>query len=188
MTAIVGIVSQVTGRVFLAGDSAVTSGWDLSLRPHGKVFRNGPYVMGVSGGLRGAQIVQYGFTPPDPDGRSDALIAFMATTFVNRLRDAYKDAGYAKKDADRESSDDNILVGINGRLFTVWSHYGVEESSLPYTAIGCGQAYAMGSLHTTHNLPMRPRVRMDTALQAAEQFSAGVRGPFTHMSTRKDPA
>lgn len=186
MTVIAGIVSQVSGRVFLAGDSAVTSGWDLTRRPGGKVFRNGDYVMGVSGGLRGAQIVQHAFTPPSPP--DDDVAAFMATQFVDRLRQAYKDAGYAKKDAERENSEDNILVGVHGRLFTVWGHYGVEESAVPYMAIGCGQAYAMGSLRTSHDMPMRPRVRLELAMRAAEQFSAGVRGPFTHVSTRKDPA
>jgi ATP-dependent protease HslVU (ClpYQ) peptidase subunit len=183
LTAIAAIVSEVTGRVFMAGDSAVTSGWDLSLRPGGKVFRHGPYVMGVSGGMRGAQIVQYAFHPPEPDGD---LHAFMSTAFVDALRTAYKDGGYGKKDSERESSEDNILVGVNGHLFTVWSHYSVDESSAPYAAVGCGAAYATGSLHGTHGTPMRPRARLETALQAAEQFSAGVRGPFTYVSTRKD--
>lgn len=35
MTAIAAIASQVSGRVFMGGDSAVTSGWELSGRPDG---------------------------------------------------------------------------------------------------------------------------------------------------------
>ena len=185
MTAIAAIVSRSSGRVFMGGDSAITAGWDLTARPDGKVFRNGPYVIGVSGGLRGAQIVQYAFDVPPP-AHPQGLAAFMSTVFVDRLRQAYKDAGYAKKDAERESTEDNILVGVNGRLFTVWSHYGVEESATPYAAVGAGHAYAMGSMHTTQDGILRTRQRLELALCAAEAFNAAVRGPYTYVSTPRD--
>jgi ATP-dependent protease HslVU (ClpYQ) peptidase subunit len=185
VTAIAAIASQSSGRVYMAGDSAITSGWNISSRYGGKVFRTGPYVMGVSGGLRGAQIVQYHLDVPEP-AHPDGLGAFMATVFVDRLRKAYKDAGYAKKESDRETSEDNILVGVRGRIFTIWGQYAAEETTLPYATIGSGGEYALGSLHTTHDLPMRPRVRLELALLAAEQFNAAVRGPFTFASTPRD--
>jgi hypothetical protein len=50
MTCIVGLVDG--GRVWLGGDSAGVSGWDLTVRADRKVFRNGPYVMGFTTSFR----------------------------------------------------------------------------------------------------------------------------------------
>lgn len=177
MTAIAGLIHA--GRVHLAGDSAVTSGWGLDLRPGGKVFANGPYVFGVSGSLRAAQLLQYAFDVPEPE---DDLARFMATDFVDAARTCLKDGGHARRENEVESGDMILLIGVHGRLFKLWSDYAVGEGTEPFTAIGCGQDYALGALHATFGRPARTRLR--TAMEAAERFSAGVRGPFTYVSTK----
>lgn len=178
MTAIVGIAEG--GRVYLGGDSACLSGWDLTLLEQGKVFSVGPYVMGCSGRHRGLQLVRYAFDPPAP---TTDLPKFMATTFVDALRKCLKDGGQAEKVNEREDGSPWILTGVNGRLFTVGSDYSVTESQLPYASTGCGSDLALGALYATEGEPVRKRLR--TALKAAEKFSAGVRGPFLYMSTEK---
>lgn len=182
MTAIAGIVHD--GRVHLAGDSAVTSGWDLALRPDGKVFSHGPYAFGVSGSLRAAQLLQYAFVPPEPAEGVD-LARFLATEFVDAARTCLKDGGHAKKDLEQEGSSVTVLIGVHGRLFRLCGDYSIGEGSQPFAAVGCGEDFVLGALHATANLGWQPKQRLRTALKAAEWFSAGVRGPFTYASTPK---
>lgn len=178
MTAVVGVAEG--GRVHLGADSASLSGWDLNLLPDGKVFSVGPYVVGCSGFVRGAQIVRYAFDPPAP---TTDLPRFMATTFVDALRKALKDGGQARKDSERESGSPLILAGVSGRLFTIGDDYSAVESGQPYAAIGCGSDLALGALYATRGQPVKRR--LGTALEAAERFSAGVRGPFSFVSSKK---
>lgn len=171
MTCIAAVVDK--GLVYMGGDSAAISGWDLAIRRAAKVFRNGHYLIGYTTSYRMGQILQHAFVPPaPPDGN---LSAFMCTRFVDSLRDVFKAAGYAKKESDQESAG-NFLVGIRGHLFQIWSDYSVGENLDDYGAVGCGEALALGALYASAGKPPEDRVRI--ALGAAERFSAGVRGPF----------
>lgn len=182
MTAIAGIIDN--GRVHLAGDSAVTRGWGLALKPSGKLFRHGPYVIGVSGSLRAAQLLQHAFTPSEPPAGKQ-LAGFMATAFVDGMRSALKDGGHATATNSEEAAVITMLVGVHGRLFKVCGDYGVCEGSEPFDAVGCGEEFALGALHATEGLGWKPRKRLRAALEAAERFSAGVRAPFTFAATPK---
>lgn len=183
MTAIAAVVHG--GRIHLGADTAVTTGWDLCTRPDGKVFTVGPYVIGCSGKVRGAQLLQYSFDAPQPDGD---LPRFMATVFVDAARKALKDGGHAKRDNEQENGDTFALIGVHGRLFRMWSDYSVIEAAQPYCAAGCGEDFALGSLHATEGMPLGPKRRITLALKAAEQFNAAVRGPFTFVSTKRAAA
>lgn len=124
MTAIVGLVHK--NRVHLAGDSAGVGGYQLTVRADGKVFRNGPYVMGFTHSFRMGQLLRHSLTAPHPEGDLDA---FMVTTFIDAVRTCLKDGGHARKDSEQEEGG-TFLVGIAGRLFTVYSDYQVGESAL----------------------------------------------------------
>lgn len=175
MTAIVGLVHG--GAVHIGGDSAGVSGWSLTVRADAKVFTNGPYVMGFTTSFRMGQLLRYALKAPEPDGD---LEAFMATTFVDAARDALKAGGWAKKDSEREEGG-IFLVGVQGRLFCIESDYQVAEAVDGYAAIGCGEEIALGVLYATTRSRMAPQKRIRLALEAAERFSAGVRGPFAYV-------
>lgn len=176
MTAIVGLVHD--RRVYIGGDSASVGGYSLVVRADTKVFRNGPYVMGFTSSFRMGQLLHHALIPPAVSGDLDK---FMATTFIDAVRDCLKAGGYARKDSETESGG-NFLVGIEGRLFEVGSDYQVGENIDGYAACGCGSDLALGALYVTAG--QAPKHRIRTALAAAERFSAGVRGPFTIVSAR----
>jgi len=178
LTCIAGLVHD--GAVYLAGDSAGCSGWDLTVRADPKVFANGSYVMGFTASFRMGQLLRYAFTPPEPE--TGDLHRFMCTSFTDALRQCLKDGGWAEKDKEREAGG-AFLVGTHGRLFIVESDYQVGEPADPYAAVGCGGRVALGALHATEGRGMKPDKRLDAALAAAERFSNGVRGPFAHVST-----
>ena len=104
----------------------------------------------------------------------------MSTLFIDAIRKCLKDGGYATTDNNAEVGG-TFLVAFEGRLFVVYSDYQVAENVSGYDAVGCGSDIAMGSLHTSHNhTTLYPKQRLEAALQAAEEFSAGVRGPFIY--------
>jgi ATP-dependent protease HslVU (ClpYQ) peptidase subunit len=176
VTAIVGLVHE--RAVHLGGDSAGVAGWSLTVRADSKVFTNGPYVMGFTTSFRMGQLLRYALQAPYPEGD---LERFMATTFIDAVRRCLKDGGWAKKDSEREEGGD-FLVGVHGRLFCVESDYQVGEAADGYAAIGCGEELALGALYATARSRMSPKKRLRLALEAAERFSAGVRGPFAYVS------
>lgn len=171
MTCIIGLVHD--SAVYIGGDSAGVGSYDLTVRADPKVFRNGPYLMGFTSSFRMGQLLQYAELP-EVDG-SD-LHRFMATTFINAVREVLKSGGYAKKENDREEGG-TFLVGIRGRLFAVEADYQVAEAVDGYLAVGCGNQVALGALFATTGRP-NAEERIDIALHAAERLNAGVRGPF----------
>lgn len=176
MTAIVGLLDE--GRVLLGGDSAGVGGYRLTVRKDSKVFTNGAYVMGFTSSFRMGQILRWAFTPPTPPEDQADLERFMATTWIDALRQALKDGGYATKDQEQEQGG-NFLVGVQGRLFEIGSDYQVGEPLDGYAAVGCGEQIAQGVLYATQDQGERAAYRVNLALEAAERHSAGVRGPFT---------
>lgn len=178
MTAIVGVVNG--GHVYIGGDSAGVSGYTVAVRADSKVFANGPYVFGFCGSFRMGQLLRYAFVPPHPEGD---VHRFMVTTFVDALRECLKQGGWGWKENEREEGG-TFLVGTGGELFNVQSDYQVAQRADGYDAVGMGDELALGALHATAGMDLRPRRRMALALHAAAHFSAGVRPPFAYVSTR----
>lgn len=181
MTCVAGLIAN--GRVYMGADSAGCSGWDLQVRADAKVFQNGPYLIGFTGSFRMGDLLHYSFTPDPPPEGAD-LRAWMVTRFIEGARAALKAGGYAKKENEAESAG-QFLVGFRDHLFIVDSDYQVGVPADPFAAWGCGAHVALGSLFTTNYLgDTDPHRRLLTALQAAERFSNGVRGPFTILEGR----
>lgn len=181
MTCIVGIADS--GNVYLGADSAGVSGFNTTIRTDVKVFRNGPYVMGFTSSFRMGQLLQYTLKAPVPEDLDDSeLHGFMCTVFVDEVRDCLKAGGFAEDDKGQESGG-TFLVGVQGHLYEVASDYQVGEREEGYEAIGCGEAYALGSLYSTSgNDAYTPVARITLALEAADRYSNGVQGPF-HYAT-----
>lgn len=172
MTCIVGIAEG--GKVYIGGDSAAAGGYALTVRADRKVFRNGDFVMGFTTSFRMGQLLHHSFCPPKRHPDTD-VDKFMVTDFVNAVRQCLKDGGYAERHNEAERGG-VFLVGYQGRLFRIDSDYQVGEAADSFDAVGGGGQIAQGALFA--NPAGAPRERLRIALEAAEHFSAGVRGPF----------
>ncbi|MCL6672442.1 hypothetical protein ACIRP3_23230 [Streptomyces sp. NPDC101209] len=177
MTVIVGLVHR--RRVHLAGDSAGSSGSQLTIRRDPKVFANGPYVLGFTTSFRMGQLLHHAFKAPHPEGDLDR---FMVTTFVDAVRTCLKDGGWARKDSEQEQAG-SFLVGVHGRLFEIHDDYQVGERADGYAAVGCGDDLALGALHATAGLGLKPRERLTAALRAADHHSTFVAAPYVFART-----
>jgi uncharacterized membrane protein len=178
MTCIAGIAQN--GNVYMGGDSAAIGGWNLTIRKDRKVFRNGDFLIGGTSSFRMLQLLHHAFVPPVYDPAID-IEKFMATTFIDAIRQCFKDGGYAKKTSEEESGG-QFLVGFRGHLFDIQPDYQVQEALDDYDAVGCGVEVALGSLYasgpTQDGGIIDPRRRVAMALEAAQHHNAGLRGPF----------
>lgn len=173
MTCIVGIATD--GKVFMGADSAGVGGYDIANRKDVKVFKNEGLVIGCTTSFRMIQLLQYQLHPPKRHPDTD-IMKYMVTDFVEAVRTCFRNGGFMTKDREAEAGG-CFLVGCAGRLFRVDSDFQVGERADGFDAIGCGDAYALGSMATL-SVDARPLDRLQHALLVAEHFSAGVRGPF----------
>jgi ATP-dependent protease HslVU (ClpYQ) peptidase subunit len=179
MTAIVGLAQN--GKVYIGGDSAGVSDLDLRVRADTKVFERHGYLFGFTTSFRMGQLIRYSLKAKPPKGNLDA---FMATKFIDSLRDCLKHGGWAKKEFDREEGG-TFLVGVHGKLFTIYGDYQVAKAADGFAAVGCGDSYALGAMYASAGSGIKPRKRIKLALKAAERFSGGVRSPFVCLSLKR---
>lgn len=173
MTCIVGVVEN--GTVYIGGDSAGSNSiHQLTIRKDKKVFRNGDFLIAGTGPFRLIQLLRYSFEPPKRE--TDDIERYMATTFVDAIRECFKAGGYAWKSSERESFEGKFLIGYQNRLFIIEGDYQVEEATYPYNAVGSGTDVALGVLYATPDIQAMKRVEL--ALKAAEQHNTTVRAPF----------
>lgn len=173
MTAIVGLVHK--RKVYIGGDSAGVAGLSLSVRKDQKVFQVGDFIIGCCGSFRMAQILRFSFNPPTIKEDQD-VYEYMVRDFVPAVRAALSQ-GHWLENKDGRDEAGHFLVGFRGRLFAIDSDLHVGENVAAYDAIGCGEDLCKGALFATKGQP--PIKRIEKALSAAEEHSAGVRGPFT---------
>ena len=172
MTCIVGLVDR--GTVWLGADSAGIAGWDLMVVTDEKVFARGEFLIGYTTSFRMGQLLEHSLEVPRRSVDQDVR-EFMVTVFIDAVRKCLKDGGWAEEEKKRESGG-CFLVGYAGRLFVISGEYQVLETSDGLNAVGCGAQVALGALHVTRGKPARKRLEL--ALEAAERWNAGVRGPF----------
>jgi hypothetical protein len=171
MTCIAGIAQD--GKVWIGSDSAgVNDRNELQLRADAKIFRFGQMLIGSSGSWRATQRIKY--SSPDileTISKERDAHEYMVNSFLPALQ---------KMDIEHE--DFELLVGFHGRLFHVYGLRQVSEEIASYECCGSGSQVARGALFATEGEPhISPPVRIKLALQAAERFNSGVRGPFVIM-------
>lgn len=178
MTCIAGVTKN--GKVWIGGDSAGVYEEDLSIqvRADEKVFKSAEFLYGFCGSFRCRDIARYAFKPPPQKARQGDH-EYLCTTFVDSLREALIKGGMHHEDnlLDSESS---FLLGYRGGLYSIEEDFQVGRAAGDFNAVGCGAQIALGALDATPKKP--PALRIRHALEAAERWSAGVRGPMHVLS------
>ena len=90
--------------------------------------------------------------------------------------------GYANVN-NNEVSGGTFLLGYKGNLYTVHGDFQIANNQIKFDACGCGAHYALGAMNIIESAKrMTPALKVTKALETAEKFSAGVRGPFNIVS------
>jgi hypothetical protein len=180
MTCIVGIAEK--GNVYIGGDSAGVGGLSITIRADEKVFYNGPFIMGFTTSFRMGQLLRYKFNPPKQTAKQDDM-EYMVNDFIDSVRSCFAEGGWGKAAGKENNEGGNFLVGYNGCLYEIFNDFQVSKPATQYSACGCGEDLALGSLWTTEG--EKPELRLKTALEAASAFSAGVAPPYAYVKQLK---
>lgn len=184
MTCIVGIAAN--GKVWMGGDSLASDKITGVQIRHPKVFvKSVPttdgdpidMLIGCCGSFRMMQVLEYGFKSPEYDTTRE-VIEYLATDWVDCLRDVFVKKGVAKKGKEIESFTGSFLLGFRGEIYTVEETYqliGVESQE---ATCGTGGDYALGSLYTSRNSRWNPHKRILTALECAAAHNIQTSAPF----------
>lgn len=170
MTCVVGIETEA--GVTIGADSMSSNGHTGSANG-GKVFRVGELLVGCCGSIRMKQLLRYSLHVP-PIETWD-LDRWMATDFINSARECLKQGGYATI-VNGEEAGGTFMVGVRGRLYTVYGDYQINYKPRRYHAVGSGEHIALGALYVLRDLP--PHERATAALEAAAEHVISVGPPF----------
>lgn len=163
------------GVVTMGGDSAdvCVESQTIQLRATAKVFKHDDMLIGTCGSWRVNEELIHKRKPAACPFEYDAH-GWLVMEFLPWLRDNVDKASLERSE---------ILVGLQGRLFHIYAAEQVAEVQSNYDACGSGAQVARGALYALDiaSVTMSPRRRLEIALEAAERFCTGVRGPFTFI-------
>jgi len=173
MTCVIGLVDK--GKVWMGADSmSANESFNSETCAYPKIAKIDKCLIGYTTSWRMGQLLAHSLKLPVV-GRKD-LLTYMTTNFVNSVIDVLK-KGKWLTEQNSQIEGGTFLIGIKGRLFRVQEDFSVLELSCGYDAIGCGHDIAKGAMYAGKNIK-DPSKRIITALEAAEEFSSGVRRPF----------
>lgn len=181
MTCIIGYAKK--GVVWIGGDSAGVGGYNLQIRSDEKVFKKDKMIFGFTSSFRMGQIIRYCLTIPE-QYQSKEDYEYLCSDFMDALIKCFSDKGYLKK-KDEVKVGGVFLLGYRGNLYTVYDDFQVSKLVKDYNAVGCGEDLAMGAMFATEETDWSPESRINKALSAASEHSAGVAPPFNIVKLEK---
>lgn len=177
MTCIIGLAQG--GKVWMGGDSASASGWQMRKVSLPKVFKVQEFLIGYTSSFRMGQILEHHLNVPTQNGQSD--VKYLVTQFIPRVRDCLKERWFDNiKNEDAKSGI--FLLGYRGHLYRVDSDFQVNEYVDDFDACGCGESYALAAMKVLLTLCVPPEECISRALEIVAYFSGGVCRPFHILS------
>lgn len=176
MTCIVAIKTRE--RILMGADSAATDGGTVYVMKDPKLHYRRPYLIGCAGENRIGMLIAHAGRLPKPEGNPDR---HMTTAFARWLRELLAEEGAVKRGS--LEADMQLLVAVCGRLYVVDGDYQAGRVSEDWAAVGNGADVALGVMYATKK--KQPRARLRLALEAAENYCVGVRGPFIFRGVKR---
>ena len=174
---------------WIGGDSLGSNGFTKAVESQSKIFRNEIFknvIMGSTCTFRHIDLLKYSdklFDELDLYKGTDLNHKYMVTKFIPNLIKLFDD-GIKSEDVKEKGA--NFIIGVKDRLFEIQGDYSVLEPYDGYTAVGCGEYAAYGSLYTTKDLDIPIPKKIQIALEAAEHNVCGVQRPFRIINTMND--
>ncbi len=174
MTCIVGVKDK--NGVWIGGDRAEASDSEITIAKYPKVFRSGELLIGWSGWIHPAHLLEHVWSPPE-QANSQQDFPFIATVVTQDMKRFLEEHKCVKVTDSGPECSGTALIGYRGRLFVLQKDFSVLEATSGYAAQGT-YLVALGSLHTTNLYEIVPEERVRMALEAVAHVSPFVCGPF----------
>jgi ATP-dependent protease HslVU (ClpYQ) peptidase subunit len=184
MTCTIGLIHE--GVTYIGADSLGSNGYTKKVRNDKKLFKSKDIesgLFGFAGSYRMGQLLMYANGLLDRRDEQNINHEYLVTKFIPNVRSLFQSQGFERNNSG-EAEGGVFILGIKDKLYGVYSDYQVAESSYNYLAMGSGECHALGSLHTTEDLDMKPEERIIKALLVAQEFAVGVEAPFYIMNTK----
>lgn len=168
MSCVVGLIYDEA--IYMGSDGIATTEEGEKRPIHAtKIFRNGNYLMGFTGSVRAGQVIFPVHFNPSED--------------INKLPDEMREHMSNKGtlmigESQVQLYNGNFLIGFKGKLYEILMDFQLNETLGNYTAIGSGASYALGSLHTSKDMMVTPRRRVEMALEAACEYDMSCGPPL----------
>jgi hypothetical protein len=182
MTCIAGL--EKNGMLYFGGDSICVSSYTKTINPDSKVFQREGLLFGTTGPPRLRNVLQYRLEIPACAASQDPM-TYLMNDFLEALHACFQKDGFEQEDRGRRFFEGRILLGLRSELYIVGGEYHIGRPSGSYCAIGVGEEYAYGSLHTTEQMNIDPLQRLTLALEAAAYHNTDVAGPFTFVTSEE---
>jgi hypothetical protein len=177
------IVAETDGSTVLFGaDSAWTLDDEIYTIDMPKIFACGPYLFGICGTYRLAQLLRYQTELPEPPRTAD-LEPFLVQELLPAIRRAVVEDAQSGGGSSVVDSKTGLLLGCQGQLWTIDSRW-VAIREAPFAAIGSGRLRAYGALHALHAARVEPAAsRLEHALAATAAYTSSVRPPWQFLAS-----
>jgi ATP-dependent protease HslVU (ClpYQ) peptidase subunit len=157
-------------KVYMGGDSALSTGDHVFLSADPKVFERDGIVVGFCGSILFGELVALTKFP----AKGKDVDLWVRGDVCEALRMAAIRRGRDISDGD----DSEAILGIGGQIYVITSGPVAYRVRGSYAAIGSGGPWAEGSLYSTDGGGMSIKERIVTALEAAEIHCSAVRSPW----------
>jgi ATP-dependent protease HslVU (ClpYQ) peptidase subunit len=160
-------------------DSQWTAGSQKGTLVEGKMWRNGRFLLAMSGSVRVTQVLRYGvqFNPAIKDGE---LEAHLVREWMPAVLKQFEECGLLVKDEDKQ-----VCVNFEGlivsrrKIMRVGQDFTVVDEPLHYAAAGSGEEVALGFLAAQRRSDRHPAYGIvSRTLGAAEKHITNVSGPY----------
>jgi ATP-dependent protease HslVU (ClpYQ) peptidase subunit len=169
----------------IIGADSMSSGEDgFSIAiPDGKIFNNNNIVFAGCGAVRGINILQHDFTPPEVD--TDDIDKYITKELIPAMRNTFIEAGYELNKAESSVENDNVwIVVIKGKVYRIDSDYSWERTSDNMYVAGSGERFALGAMSALANGVLvddyiEARKIVSQALVIASKYDSSTGGKLT---------
>lgn len=174
-------------NVLVIGSDAQASGECRKHYAGPKVFENEQFIIGATGSVRIANVLEHvwcppGITPASIDPRD--IIRAVVRDVIPSLKTCLTEAGIAVGDEIGENGQGwGLLLGWRTNILHVDQDLDVVSFKDSYAACGCGASYALGALYEMHENGeyLEAVERVERALRAAAAFDMHVSDEFHYV-------
>jgi len=167
--------------VVLGADTMSSSedGFSITI-PNGKIFRNNNIVFAGAGAVRGINILEHDFIPPQITVKD--MDKYVTRQLVPAMRRTFIEAGYEVLKPEASVENDNIwIVVIRGKVYRIDSDYSWERTTDNLYVAGSGERFALGAMSALTNGALiddhaKARKIVTKALQIATKYDSATGG------------
>ena len=179
-TCIIGYNDKKKKVLYIGGDSAGVSNFNIVVRKDSKVFKvsrlQRNIIIGYTSSFRMGQLLRYKFAIPEQN-KSQSDYEYMVTAFIDATIRCLKNNNYTTL-KDGSISGGCFIVGYRNSLYVIEEDFQVGEVYDNFVSVGCGEILAKGAMAVLDTLKINPKEKVLKALEIVSKYNGAICPPF----------